>query len=783
MGRKIILLSDGTGNSSAKIWRTNVWRTFQALDLTTSEQVAYYDDGVGTSSFKPFALLGGAFGFGLKRNVLNLYKFACRNCRSADDEIFGFGFSRGAFTIRVVIGLILDQGLIDGRNIDDDELGRLAQRAYRAYHRAHFHTNWGHIFIALRQQISPQKPVDTDHLRVGNLPPPRIRFLGLWDTVAAYGLPIDEMTRGFSQWIWPLEAPNHTLNRAVERACHALALDDERTTFHPVLWNERGELDATPTNGDCYTSQERISQVWFTGMHANVGGGYPDDSLAHIPLYWIMEEARACGLTFKQPPTAEPDMIAQIKSSQDKDGRIYNSRTGFGSYYRYGPRKISELCQQRFSRSDEVYVPYPKIHASVFERIKNNAHVYAPIGLPERYQVVTHEVQGDKMQFKISPVERSPYENLDEAKARANFQTTTIGNLVALRAFLYILTVIVTATFLLSPISGVPHPVSEMTSPFRWFSDIIRLVGTVLPGFADRWVNGYAQSPGTTLLFIAALAGLTLSSTRVATKISNRMSTAWKGRLLSSPEGLKDPEQDLGFRFRSRILGPGIRFWKFWLAPALSALLLVYAGVATGSHLLYNVQDIAGLTCKPTSSPKDLDKNGAVVRFRASELCHATGLRLKAGRSYAIRVNPDESLLKEYKDAQVRPASCDANSSPILENGSLKTDERGYTTFPSDDDQHFGALQFLKDFFLLPFRRILDRAWFQVVVRYGSVGGEESYLDPDKYDRRRPIEARIRPPFDAELFIFLNDAAFAIPGLHDIFYRDNRGCVTVLVRP
>jgi uncharacterized protein (DUF2235 family) len=79
MPRKIILLSDGTGNSAAKVWRTNVWRTFEALDLSGNDQVAFYDDGVGTSSFKPMAILGGAFGFGLRRNVIALYKFACRN--------------------------------------------------------------------------------------------------------------------------------------------------------------------------------------------------------------------------------------------------------------------------------------------------------------------------------------------------------------------------------------------------------------------------------------------------------------------------------------------------------------------------------------------------------------------------------------------------------------------------------------------------------------------------------------------------------------------------------
>src|SRR6266705_701328 len=121
MRRRIVLLSDGTGNSSANFWRTNVWRTFSALDLTNDAQVACYDDGVGTSSFKPLAMLGGALGIGLRSNVINLYKFACRNYRAQGDEIFGFGFSRGAFTIRGTIGLILDQGLIRAAGMSETE--------------------------------------------------------------------------------------------------------------------------------------------------------------------------------------------------------------------------------------------------------------------------------------------------------------------------------------------------------------------------------------------------------------------------------------------------------------------------------------------------------------------------------------------------------------------------------------------------------------------------------------------------------------------------------------
>ena len=202
MPRRIVLLSDGTGNSSAKVWRTNVWRLFCALDLTSNDQVACYDDGVGSSSFKPLAILGGAFGVGLRRNVISLYKFACRNFRAQGDEIYGFGFSRGAFTIRVTIGLILDQGLIPAANTSETELDRLARRAYHDYHKKHFHTNWGLILRRLKKLVGRVQPVPTA------LPPghrmPVVRFLGLWDTVAAYGLPVDEMTQGVSQWIWPL---------------------------------------------------------------------------------------------------------------------------------------------------------------------------------------------------------------------------------------------------------------------------------------------------------------------------------------------------------------------------------------------------------------------------------------------------------------------------------------------------------------------------------------------------------------------------------------------------
>jgi uncharacterized protein (DUF2235 family) len=332
VGKRIILLSDGTGNSAAKVWRTNVWRLFQSLDLRPSDQVAMYDDGVGTSSFKPMALLGGAFGIGLKRNVLGLYKFLCRNYKSKldyeqlakqagakdddvgkppgelkDDEIFLFGFSRGAFTVRILTGLVLTQGLV--RFNSESELDRNVRAAYRAYRTARY-SGWTleRPFRFIRNPFASHTHNPADR------PVAKIRFIGVWDTVAAYGSPVDEMTRGFSKYIWPLELPTHTLSNRVDKARQALAIDEERTSFAPELWEESD----TPLPSS--TQQETLSQAWFSGVHANVGGGYPDDSLANVSLSWMMAEAADYGLRFKAALKADPDAVKYVSAAQDKDG-------------------------------------------------------------------------------------------------------------------------------------------------------------------------------------------------------------------------------------------------------------------------------------------------------------------------------------------------------------------------------------------------------------------------------------------------------------------------------
>src|SRR6266446_5472669 len=540
MARKIILLSDGTGNSASKVWRTNVWRTFESLDLSNSDQVAFYDDGVGTSSFKPLAIIGGAFGYGLKRNVIDLYKFVCRNYRSGsdyrreqqgnssggdhvkDDEIYGFGFSRGAFTIRIVAGLIADQGLV--RYATEQELDRKAVEAYRAYRAKHFHSVWEieRIGRAIRSIFVSAVHDETER------PVRSIRFLGLWDTVAAYGLPVDEWTRGISKWIWPLELPGRQLNSKVERACHAVCLDDERTTFQPVLWDE--SLQPDPLADSWPTESQRISQVWFAGVHSNVGGGYPDDSLAQVPLTWIMHEAAKTGLKFKQPPKAALDTVSVAEAASDKDGRLYDSRSGLSGYYRYGPRKVYDLCHMRLSRNpdDKVEIELPKIHESVFGRIEVGAHLYAPIGLPREYAVVSSTGIVNRRRPGVGEIDARR-----DIRCKGQEQ---VWNLVWKRRVIYFLTVFASLYLFLYPLYKVSFPSDELETPLRPISDLIRLSSALLPSVASRWVNAYARDPGRFLIAASWVALLILYGSVLGRQITDRMRRLWNEAFLGRPD-------------------------------------------------------------------------------------------------------------------------------------------------------------------------------------------------------------------------------------------------------
>ena len=252
-----MLFSDGTGNSSAKLFKTNVWRMYEAVDLGLSRagapvQVAYYDNGVGSQALKIFSIPAGIFGFGLKANVLRLYRFACRN-GTPGCKIYCFGFSRGAFTIRLVAAIIAQYGIV--RYDSEAELQARTLDVFRRFMRGNnpnvlaFVGNFGR---AVRDaSVAAKRALVGPHLPPLRTFEAEIQFLGVWDTVAAYGGPIAEITRGIDDYIWPLTMTDTCLSDNVRIARHALSLDDERDSFQPVLGTRSTGLtaprSATPT--------------------------------------------------------------------------------------------------------------------------------------------------------------------------------------------------------------------------------------------------------------------------------------------------------------------------------------------------------------------------------------------------------------------------------------------------------------------------------------------------------------------------------------------------------
>jgi uncharacterized protein (DUF2235 family) len=143
--------------------------------------------------------------------------------------------------------------------------------------------------------------------------------------------PIDELKRGVDWVLWPMQFGDLILSPRVKRACHALSLDDERNTFHPILWDEVAESKMV-AEGKVVAG--RITQVWFAGVHSNVGGGYPEDQLSLVSLEWMMGEAIANGLAL------DSTAVEQVCVAKSPYARLYDSRTGVASYYRYAPRQI-----------------------------------------------------------------------------------------------------------------------------------------------------------------------------------------------------------------------------------------------------------------------------------------------------------------------------------------------------------------------------------------------------------------------------------------------------------
>lgn len=570
MSKKIVLFSDGTGNSSAKAEKTNVWRLFQALDQAKTDQIAKYDDGVGTSSNKYLAAIGGAFGWGLKRNVLDLYKFVCRNWARHDD-IYGFGFSRGAFTIRVLVDFIATEGLVTFRS--EEELKRNAAAAYRHYRSQNF-PSWSPFVILLRRlrdallwakdrikgyRTYKEIAQDTRNAHRAEIP---IRFIGLWDTVEAYGMPNEELKRGIDWVLWPMLFGDLVLSPRVQRACHALSLDDERRTFHPLPWDEVAESEMVAKGK---VKSGRITQVWFAGMHSNVGGGYPEDQLSLIPLDWIMGEAIANDLILNA------GAVQEVRAAASPYARIYDSRAGTGAYYRYAPRQIWVREDGHKNRI------LPIIHGSVVMRMAYGSDQYSPISLPHEFWVLAPDgellpMEGAPLSLKIDTTKTlaasaPPAAKTDDAISAEKSQLTAaidrlarpdrqavrlVWDTVFWRECLYFLTTGLTAILAVYPwlggaLTAAAHsllssiPVFGLGWDAQWkawldqadagsqgpITNLVDAVSGFIPSYAGPWARALEQHPIEFASIIASIVVGLIGSNVLQERIHDRAHLAW----------------------------------------------------------------------------------------------------------------------------------------------------------------------------------------------------------------------------------------------------------------
>jgi uncharacterized protein (DUF2235 family) len=786
MSKNIVLLSDGTGNSSAKLFKTNVWRLFQAVDLTKPEkQVAYYDNGVGTSSFKLFAALGGIFGFGLKRNIIDIYSFCCRNYKEGDN-IYGFGFSRGAFTIRVVAGFISSMGLVkyDG---SEEHLARDARTAYRRFlSERKFHSG---IFVTPLRKLRDvvrhtvlRKPT-VEKIRFTRVD--KFHFLGVWDTVDAYGGPIEEITRAIDYYYWPLSMPDQFMNQRITRACQALAIEEERDAFKPVLWDERYvrrdgilhsiDQDWTPAPSDpdkplAAIDKERISQVWFVGVHCDIGGGYPQDGLSYFSLKWMMQRAEVYGLTFLVPV-----QDAWMKSLVGPYDKLNDSRHGLAGYYRYRPRNLRDLYRlppyklsikqdvRRVLRmlvnkddpEDELREewggeparrPQPKIHETVLDRIANGNDGYAPIVLPQEYQVVTDA--GELVPNTSHPVDT-------HAATRARRQGK-VWDWVWGRRIVYFLTVFTALYLAALPLIEKWRPGRGAASPFEVVTPLIDLAGAFLPSFVKPWLDAFRNSPGRFVVGVLVMILLMWIGGWMQTRIRDLMRVIWN-------EPAKTAERDESWIHRLRSAGPYKAFFyvlKHWILPTIFAamifVILAYTGFCLVSRVSFTVFDATGHICTPAASAAPVTAKSEFKGFETKALCAPTGLAVNKGSAYEIVLTITEPWEDGYRFKETEPRKAKG----------IETGPEGFSYDKMTPKMYLG----------LPLRRQIASNWFAPILRVGNKGfGEVTPTfvrdgSPDPAGKAR-YKATFKAPRDGQVFIYVNDSVIGWPGYFDRFYH------------
>jgi uncharacterized protein (DUF2235 family) len=326
---RLVVFADGTWNKmDAGDKGTNVVKLCAATLNDKKVQTTFYDPGVGTRWYN--RLRGGAFGVGISENIKECYKFIVEQWHDHEDEIFLFGFSRGAYTVRSLAGLIHFAGIVRDKDVID--------QAYDFYRDAKKITPKTE---EEKKSFDPKRKAEFDSFRRNNTRDldraARIKMIGVWDTVGALGIPQSWLNEHLNPF--PHEFHDTSLGDNVDHAVHALSIDEKRKAFQPTLW------DPDP----------RALQVFFSGVHSDVGGGYDDDrKLGDITLRWMAKRAEEQGLQLdwsRLPEITGEDCGEQHESwtAAWRVVRRYDREIAAGSSISGSVRKrLEELDQKKF---------------------------------------------------------------------------------------------------------------------------------------------------------------------------------------------------------------------------------------------------------------------------------------------------------------------------------------------------------------------------------------------------------------------------------------------------
>ncbi|MCM6773276.1 DUF2235 domain-containing protein [Nocardia sp. CDC159] len=269
--KRLVVCCDGTWGAESNPTVSNIVKIAESVRMRhigptgkVVGQRVFYVDGPGSRGYLADKVLGGAFGLGLDANLSTMYWQLALNWEPGD-EIYIFGFSRGAYTARSLAGMINRLGLLTA----DAMIDRKYPQALRIYR---------------QRKANPDAPDPAEWVRFREENchhPVPIKFLGVFDTVGAMGVPIVTS--------WRYRFHDVRLSPQVECARQALAINERRRIFAPCLWEVTDDEQRNP---------ERVKQVWFKGVHTDIGGGYPDSRLSDITLRWMVDEAERQGLTF-----------------------------------------------------------------------------------------------------------------------------------------------------------------------------------------------------------------------------------------------------------------------------------------------------------------------------------------------------------------------------------------------------------------------------------------------------------------------------------------------------